>query len=77
MDERRAEPTAPTRRAFVGSLAGKAAYVTPAVLALNLRRAVAQSHSEICLPYGAFCSVDEDCCSFNCKLQVGSGSCKM
>ena len=64
-----------TRRAFLGGVARKAAYVAPAVLAMSTHRADAGGIS--CKPLGSPCVADLECCSLNCRFNMGTGTCKM
>ena len=61
-----------SRRGFLGDVGKKAAYVTPIVLTLTARQAVAlgsnpsDTPSAACLDPGELCGTDEDCCSGKC-----------
>jgi len=55
------EQSQATRRAFLGGLAKKALYVTPAVLTLTAQQAVAGSASP-CKPNGSPCTDHDECC---------------
>ena len=63
----REEPRPIRRRAFLGRVAKKAAYVAPAVLALNAAR-TAHAGVSGCGETGSPCTTDADCCAgFNCE----------
>ncbi len=61
-----------SRRSFLGDVGKKAAYVTPIVLTLTARQAVAlgsnpsDTPSAGCLEAGSLCGADGDCCSGKC-----------
>ena len=52
-----------TRRAFVGRVARKTAYVAPAVLALNAARRAAADYTG-CVGPGSPCVMGNECCNF-------------
>ncbi len=54
--------TRPSRRAFVRSVAAKAVYVAPAVLALKAARRAGADFTG-CVGPGSPCNVDGDCCT--------------
>lgn len=69
MDDRNQTPL--QRRAFLGSMAVKAAYVAPAVLALKAARR-SQAGFASCGDAGSPCAADADCCGgFTCQTSSG------
>ncbi len=65
-----APPTGTGRRAFMADVGRKAIYITPIVLTLTARPAVASPHSASCKPPGGSCRINSDCCSNNCDTNV-------
>jgi hypothetical protein len=74
------DETQPTRRAFMRGVAKKAAYVAPAVLAMQAARRAGAEFTG-CVGPASPCSVDGDCCpSYLCKRAngmacAGAGGC--
>ncbi|MCH7701290.1 MAG: nucleotidyltransferase family protein [Planctomycetes bacterium] len=66
-----AEPALASRRRFLSGVSKKALYLTPVVMTLTAQQAGA-APSPSCLPSGATCTFDEDCCSDDCV----SGMCQ-
>ncbi len=67
-DNQREEPRPIRRRAFIGRVAKKAAYVAPAVMVL---KAATTAHAGIsmCGQVGSPCATDVDCCGgFLCEF---------
>lgn len=70
----RKEPNSIHRRVFIGRVAKKAAYVAPAVLALQAA-SKAKAGVSACGETGSPCAVDGDCCGgFLCEA-MGGGPC--
>ncbi|MBT8484123.1 MAG: hypothetical protein HKO59_05055 [Phycisphaerales bacterium] len=66
---RLSERAVSSRRGFLGTAAGRAAYLAPAVLALTSREAVAGVSG--CGQTGSPCSTDLDCCvGWNCQTSM-------
>lgn len=55
-----------TRRDFLGSVGKKALYVAPVILTLSASQ-TALAGSPYCLPSGAACTTDSECCSGDCR----------
>lgn len=55
-----------TRRGFLGSVGRKALYVAPVILTLSASE-TALAGSPYCLPSGAACTIDSECCSGDCR----------
>ncbi len=66
-DNQPKEPSSIHRRAFIGRVAKKAAYVAPAVLALQAA-SKAKAGASACGQTGSPCATDGDCCGgFLCE----------
>ena len=63
----------PNRRLFLTSVARKAAYVAPAVLALKAAQR-ARADFTGCVGPGSPCNINADCCSVSC-LQPSMMAC--
>ncbi len=75
------EETRPNRRLFLTSVARKAAYVAPAVLALKAAQR-ARADFTGCVGPGSACTIDPDCCTGlfcvrpNMAICAGAMNCK-
>lgn len=68
------EETRPNRRSFVTSVARKAAYVAPVVLALKAAQR-ARADFTGCVGPGSPCLLDSECCTSYLCLQLSMMAC--